>query len=146
DTFQVREQDAFSFHLRSFFLKCVEVFVIGIAVFAVGRMFGGTGGRPETFAVVAWHTLVTSFLSPLFLMGQDAITMPAEGADPSQVPQADGVKLLLVLLFVGLWLWLMAKYVAELHGFKSIWMVVVGVVVTQFCFGLLAVILLPGLT
>lgn len=144
DTFQTREQDALSFHVRSFLLKCVEFFVIATAVFTVGRMFGGVGTRGESFAVVGWHTLVTAFLSPLFLLGQEAITLPGPDADPNDVPEADGLKLVLILLFVCLWLWLLAKYVAELHGFKSTWTVVVGVVVTQFCFGFVALMLMQG--
>lgn len=144
DTFAAREQSPIAFHIRSFFLKCAEFFVIGAAVFSVGKLFSGVGTRSESYTVVAWHTLVTSFLSPLFLMGQDAIKLPAPGADPSQVPQADGLKLVLVLIFACLWIWLLAKYVAELHGFKSIGTVVVGVVVTQFCFGFLALIFLPA--
>lgn len=144
DTYAEREQSALVFHIKSFFLKCAEFFVIGAAVYSVGKMFSGIGTRSESYAVVAWHTLVTSFLSPLFLMGQDAIKLPAPDADPSQVPQADGLKLVLVLIFVCLWIWLLAKYVAELHGFKSIGTVVVGVVVTQFCFGFLALIFLPA--
>lgn len=144
DTFVEREQSPLAFHLKSFFLKFAEFFVIGAAIFSVGKMFGGTGTRPESFVVAGWHTLVTSFLAPLFLMGQDAIKLPGPDADPSQMPQADGMKLVLVLIFVCLWIWLLAKYVAELHGFKSIGTVVVGVVVTQFCLGFLALILLPA--
>ena len=145
DSFQQRTGSALVFHITGLALKFVEFFVIGAAVFMVGRMFGGVGTRLESYAVVAWHTLVTSFLSPLYVGLEDAIQLPDPEAAPSAPPEVDGGQLLMLFVFVGLSFWLLAKYVAELHGFKNIWGVLVSVVVGSFIFGLIAMILAPGL-
>lgn len=98
-------------HLNLVISQLVLFTFTSVVVFGVGRLFGGTGTLPQSFAAVAWYSFVTSVLAVPALYG---LTSAAEG-DPGALAS---------LLLVGasaIGLWVFAGCVAELHGFRSIW-------------------------
>lgn len=98
----------------------------------VGRAFGGTGSFPDALLIVVWLQCLTLLLQVLQLVA--TVLMP---------PLAGIIGLGGFALF----LWLMANFIAELHGFRSRAMVFAGMVVTAIAAGLvlgMAVILLAG--
>ena len=115
-----------------------QVIVLGISaalVFVVGRLFGGRAGFEDCVAAMAWYGFVTSFLSPLALIGWVGST--AEPASGSALP---------ALLFLGagaLGIWVFAGFVAELHGFRSTGLVIGAIFGLVFAVSLLLLPLLP---
>ncbi|MDT8343718.1 MAG: YIP1 family protein [Thermohalobaculum sp.] len=106
------EQVPVTLHLLNIIIQAMVIGVLSLMVFGAGRIFGGTGSRKQAFVIVAWHTLVTTLLSPVFLFGMAQI---AAGQPVSPV--------VLVLLVVtgSFWLWVLAVYTAVLHGFRNPW-------------------------
>lgn len=114
-------------------VQLILFLVLASGVFAVGQRFGGAATRNEVAAVVAWHTLVTSFLAPFNVIGMRAV-------DPAQ--NEAGAAFLLVPLSVGFSIWLFASFVAEAHGFRKIGGVIAVTIGGFIVLGLIAMILL----
>ncbi len=79
-------------------------------IFGAGRFFGGVGKIDDALVIVCWCTLLQTLwliLPTVFL-----VDIPNE-----DVP---GVAVLLLLIWGGILFWLLASYVAELHGFRSV--------------------------
>ena len=57
----------FGFHFRGLLVQFATFFVYSTLVFQIGRLAGGTGSRIQTYTAMGWHSLVTSFLTPLML-------------------------------------------------------------------------------
>ncbi|MEM9783717.1 MAG: YIP1 family protein [Pseudomonadota bacterium] len=119
-------------HLVNMILQVLLVGVIGAMVWGVGRMFGGAGARDRALVLVAWHTLVTVLLAPFFQLGTAALrdTLPEgePGGGAVDMSAAPGWVVLSFGVGVSAWLWLLASYTTELHGFRSTW-AVLGVMV-----------------
>ncbi|MEM8759133.1 MAG: YIP1 family protein [Pseudomonadota bacterium] len=101
-------------HVLSLIAQVMMVGIIGMAIWGIGTMFGGKGSREQAMVLVGWHTLVTTLLAPLFLFG----TAAAAGGEPGELPVA------VVFVFavaVSQYLWVLACYTMELHGFRSPW-------------------------
>ncbi|MCL5775892.1 hypothetical protein M1105_02610 [Limibaculum sp. FT325] len=101
-------------HLLNLLLQVLLAGMMSFMIFAVGRLFGGTGSRLQAFVIVGWHTLVTTLLAPPFLLGM------------AQIAAGSGVSPAMLGLMVAagiVWLWVLAVYTAVLHGFGSVWAV-----------------------
>lgn len=110
-------------HLADLTLRVVSVFVQGLIVFGVGRVFGGTGSRRQSFVIIAWHSLVTSFLAPLIMLG---------GAQVQAEPSGSAI----LVVIAGLaYTWLLAVYVTELHGFRSVGLVLAAILAISAAIG-----------
>ncbi len=84
-----------------------------LAVYLVGRMFGGTGTLRDSVLINAWmHYVMIVVLLAIQLL---ALLIP-------------GMGFVGVLLAVGIFLYLLCNFVAEMHGFKSPWSVLFGTV------------------
>lgn len=91
----------------------------------VGRAFGGTGSFTDSALALAWYEIVTSLIFPLMQVSmvrvleafkQAGAEMEAGGTiGPVEVP---GGAALVVVVGAGISLWLLAAYIAEVHGFK----------------------------
>lgn len=101
------------FHVLNLIAQFGMVGVIGFAIWGIGRLFGGAGTREQALIITAWHTLVTVLLAPFFLGGT-----ALSGDDPQEI---GGVAVLLFLYAVTQYLWTLACYTKELHGFSSPW-------------------------
>lgn len=100
------------------------------AAWAVGRFFGGTGTLPQAFALLAWVEWVLVVVQLAQLMLFLAVPVLAEVTSP----------VALVLFF-----WLMASFVAELHGFPILWKVLLGIFVTAAAMSVVVVFILAAL-
>ncbi|MEM6946055.1 MAG: hypothetical protein AAF565_20100, partial [Pseudomonadota bacterium] len=102
------------FHVLNLIAQVALVGILGFAVWGIGALFGGKGDREQALVITAWHTLVTTLLSPLFLLGAVA----AGGATPDQMPV--GIVFIFAIA-VSQYLWVLACYTMELHGFRNPW-------------------------
>lgn len=98
-------------HLLNILLQAALVGMLSMLIYGGGRAFGGTGTKRQAFMIVSWHTLVTTLLAPIFLIGVAHIVS-------GEVPST----LLFLMAAAGmLWLWVLAVYMAALHGFRNAW-------------------------
>jgi len=92
-------------HAVIFAMQFVNYIVTATAAFHIGRRFGGRGGPDEVATAVAWHAILTAALTPL----QAGALAGGGGALAG----------LMLVLFAGLNVWLLAACVAEAHRFES---------------------------
>ena len=134
-------------HTAGLFSMAVQFSLFGALIYWVGRMFGGVGTLPETYLVLAWYVLVTSFLVPL-PMSLLAMVQPIEGPDGTLVAPTEPVVgniVILAMVAIALCFWLLVRYVAELHGFKNTWGVLGVFFGASFVFGILMSSILSAL-
>ena len=111
------------------------------AAYGFGRLFGGRGSLRSVVVVLGWYGLVTAILVPVEIvwfhqlrLQSDAVMIGEMGAG---VPTAPGGSLLIVF-GVGLELfalWILANFIAEAHGFRSSFLVLLGILGAVFVFG-----------
>lgn len=104
----------------------VLVSAVGL-VHGVGRWFGGTGQLADALALMAWIEFLLILLQIVQIIALLALPPFAE---------------LLGLVGIGLSFWLMAHFVAELHGFKSAVMVFFGILATGVAVSLVLAVLM----
>jgi len=127
-------------HLIAIIQQIIIFFLLSGLVYGIGRMAGGTGTILGAQLVVAWHALVTSVISPLAIGISAAMFRAQEsGAIPSGV-------LLLGVVYVAISFWLMANYVAELHGFRSAASVLGAIIGLTFAFAFMLAIIVSLIT
>lgn len=121
-------------HFVNLLLQVLIIWILSMAVFGIGRLFGGQGSRSQAFVLVAWHALVTTLLAPLFLLGAAQI-------QGGEIPAGA----LFVLFVAGsIYLWVLACFTAELHGFRSPWGVMGVMLAVMFLFSGLFMNLAPA--
>ena len=118
-------------HFVAILQQLVVFFVLSSLIFGLGRLAGGRGTMEGAQLVVGWHALVTSFISPLAI-GVSAAALGAAG--PEELP---GGLILLAFVYMAISFWLMANYIAELHGFRSAWAVLGTIVGMTFALAIL---------
>jgi hypothetical protein len=103
-----------------------------VLIHRVGRAFGGTGSFPDALLIVVWLQCLTLVLQFAQLVLN--ILSPALAG-------------ILGLAGFVVFLWLMASFIAELHGFRSRGLVFVGMLLSAFAAGLvigIALIIIIG--
>lgn len=95
------------------FIEVSLLVVLAIAIFWGGRMLGGTGGFSDAILAVVWLQFVLACLQVV----QTAALLVA--------PFVAG---LIGLFGAGLAIWLLASFVAEMHGFRSRGRVLAGII------------------
>lgn len=106
-------------------LMIVAVFLIH----QVGRWRGGVGRFEDALLLMIWLQFILLILQVVQLVTQMV---------------APPLSMLVGYMSVGIFLWLLSNFVAELHGFSSVWMTFFGVIVTLIAVGfLMAFMLLP---
>lgn len=106
-------------------LMLIAVFVMH----AVGRWRGGTGRFEDALILMIWLQFILLILQVVQIVTQ--VLLP-----PASV--------LVGYVSVGIFLWLLSNFVAELHGFSSVLMTFFGVLVTLLVIGFaLALLLIP---
>ena len=114
-------------------LAIMQIVILSVGVLlvqGVGRWFGGKGDLASTVVLMSWLEII--------LIGLQLIQTVALVLLP---PLAEVIGLFGLALF----LWLLVKFVAELHGFKSAWKVFGTILATIFTVSLALAILLVGL-
>lgn len=89
----------------------ILVLSVGV-IHAMGRSFGGTGTLADALLVTVWLQVV--------MMGFQALQLVAEFLSPA-------LAALVGLTSLAVFLWLITSFVAELHGFRSLGLVFMGV-------------------
>lgn len=103
-----------------------------VLIHRVGRAFGGTGSFADALLIVVWLQCLTLVLQ-LAQLVLNILSLALAG--------------ILGLVGFVVFLWLMASFIAELHGFRSRGLVFAGMVVSAFAAGLvigLIVIFIAG--
>ncbi len=88
-----------------------------LAIFLVGRMFGGQGSFEQTLVVSVW----LQFYMLLFQAGLIVMAL----ISPTLADALD-------MAVFGYMVWLLVNFIAVLHGFTSLWRVFAGIVGTSF--------------
>lgn len=133
-------------HLLNAALQVGVFFLLSWMIHALGRASGGSGTLAGAQLVVGWHALVTSPLTPLSIGFATSLRMQ-QGGDAATAPQmqVSGGALLLAAIYVGVWFWLLANYVTELHGFRNVWGVLAVMVGITFVCAMLITAIFGGL-
>lgn len=126
---------SFGVYLVNIALQLAVFFLLSGLIHGIGRAAGGKGTLAGAQLVVGWQALVTSPLTPLTLGFASAFRARPDGVDnagaPVELPAGAGF---LALVYVAISFWLMANYIAELHGFRNTWGVLATLVgVTLAC-------------
>lgn len=103
--------------LETAVLQGMVMLVMAMLVQGVGRMFGGRGRLTDALVLIAW----TEALLSLLQLGQIMLMV----LSPSLAAA-------LGLFGLVLFLWVLASFIAELHGFASAGKVMLGLVATVF--------------
>jgi hypothetical protein len=128
-------------HMLAIMQQLVTFFLLSALVYGIGRLAGGAGTMEGAQLVIAWHALVTSLLSPLAIgVSTAAFRSGEEGA--GNIPPGMGF---LALIYVAISLWLMANYVAELHGFRSTWGVLGAIIGVSIVFALMLAVIVGAM-
>jgi hypothetical protein len=101
--------------------------VIAAAIAAGGRMRGGTGTFPDALILMVWLQFILLCVQMVQVLAGIVLPLAAD---------------LIGLAGLGLLLWLLTNFVAELHGFRSLIAVFAGVVAGAFAFLFAAAVLL----
>ena len=100
-------------------MMVVGMVLTSLLVFAVGKWRGGRGELPDAVILIAW----LQFLQLVVVAVQILLMLVLPMVAPV-------VEIIGVLLF----LWLLVNFVAEMHGFRSLGLVFLGVILTFFGF------------
>lgn len=121
------------YHALNLVGQIVLLFLLACLVFWVGRIFGGTGQLSEALTALAWHLVVTSLLMPFFFYGSAAMVVDSQSDFP----------FLLLAASMAIGIWVLASFVAEVHGFESVWAVIGVMLGMSFTIGLVMALMLP---
>jgi hypothetical protein len=116
------------------FIQLLLLVVMVFAIFWIGRSMGGTGSFEEAILLVAWLQFV--------MVCVQAVQALALVLFPTIVATLIGMAAL------ALFLWLLTNFIAVLHGFSSLLLVFVMILVSAFgiAFGLSLILTLIGVT
>lgn len=96
-------------HIFGLFTQAGLVVLIAVLAQGIGKAAGGSATPTESFVAIAWHSVVTTLLTPVFLIG----------ASLGTEDEISALGLVLVFAAGGIWLWLLASFITELHRFQS---------------------------
>lgn len=91
-------------------------------IFWIGRARGGQGDLTRAILVVAWLEAIMLIVQVVQIL----IMLVLPGLAP-----------ILALATIGIFLWFMCNFIAEAHSFKSVGMVLLGVILTVLAFSLI---------
>ncbi len=111
-------------------MQGVVMLVFAQLMARVGQMAGGTGGFADALLLLTWVQVILMLLQVAQVVLELAIPAAAD---------------LLGLLGLGLMLWLVTHFVAELHGFTSLGSVFAGVIGTVLAAGFAVSVLVVAL-
>lgn len=95
------------------FVSALALLILVFAVHLIGRLFGGKGDLAQAALLIAWLQAVFLILQAVQVLA--LLILP---------PLADIIGSFGLILF----LWLLAPFVTELHGFTSPWKVLFGII------------------
>jgi hypothetical protein len=101
----------FGGQIRLAFQVFIKYVITATLAYNIGIRFGGKGTVPQVATAVAWHAMLTAALTPV-------LALAVGGAGPEAGMSAGGA--LLVLLYAGFNIWLLANCIAEAHDFDNV--------------------------
>lgn len=108
---------AMSSPVRTAIMQWVVLLISVHAIHKIGRWRGGMGSLDQTVLLVAWLQFILLCVQIVQLVVQTLVP-----------PMADLIGLLGLVLFF----WLLTNFVATLHGFRSLALTFVGILITIF--------------
>lgn len=87
--------------------------VMAVLLFALGRPFGGTGQFPEALAAVGWLQCILLVVQIVQIIA--ILVLPV-------------FALLIAVGSLGLAIWLLTNFTAELHGFRSLFLTLLAII------------------
>ncbi|QYZ71001.1 Yip1 family protein [Neotabrizicola shimadae] len=111
-------------------LSGMALLILVFGVHLVGRAFGGQGELTGAVVLVSWLQAIFLLLQAVQVLFM--LTVPL---------LADVIGTLGLVLFF----WLLAPFVTELHGFRSVWSVLFGIIGSAFAIALVLSLLLVTL-
>lgn len=119
--------------LQPFALAAVQFAALAAAavlVFVIGRQFGGTGSLADATALIVWFEVIFTAIQVLQVL--ISLALPTLGIS---------FGFFTVLIFF----WVLCHFIAELHGFQTIWKVLLGVIASGFAVSLILALILIAL-
>ena len=118
----LREGDPASMHIFGLIQAFGSFFIVSGLGLLIGRIAGGRATWPEMQLAVAWHAVVTSFLSPPIIRLYAIIKSEMTNKDPQALAEKMSVGMTFPLAMAAgvITVWLLAKYIAEAHRLKSV--------------------------
>ena len=113
--------ELFSSPIRVVILQGLVLWLTVFLMVGVGRMFGGKGQVQDAILLVAWA---------------EAVLLLAQAAQIVLLLIAPPLSDIVGLATVGLLFWLMSSFAAELHGFRSTFAVLLGMIGTALVLSL----------
>ena len=113
--------------IRAAVLQWLFLAISVILIHRVGRAFGGHGSFADALLIVVWLQVV--------MLGFQILQLVVS-------PLAPGVAGMIGLVSLGVYLWLMTVFIAELHGFVARGMVFLVMVLTALAAGFLLAVLM----
>lgn len=108
---------AMSSPVRTAILQWIVMLLSVQAIHKIGRWRGGKGSLPDAVILVAWLQFILLCVQVVQLVAQ--VILP---------PFAEMLGLAGLVLFF----WLLTNFIAELHGFRSLALTFIGVLITLF--------------
>ncbi|WP_424967712.1 MULTISPECIES: Yip1 family protein [unclassified Dinoroseobacter] len=99
------------------FVQFALLIVLITSVHVIGRALGGRGSFEETLSLVIWLQFILLCLQVVQILA--LILFPVLGA-------------LIGLVSIVLFFWLLVNFIAVIHGFTSLGLVLVGVIISAF--------------
>lgn len=113
--------------LRVLMLQGLLLWTTAVLMHRVGAMFGGSGRFKDAVLVLAWAEAVLLLMQALQIL---------------LLLVAPALSDLMGIVAIGLLFWLMSSFVAELHGFRSVFAVLMGMFSTALVLSLALAILI----
>jgi hypothetical protein len=115
----------FSSPIRVVIIQALVLWLTVFLMYGVGRLFGGTGQFRDTILLVSWA---------------EAVLLLAQALQIVLLLVAPPLSDIVGLATVGLLFWLMSSFAAELHGFRSTFVVLLGMFGTILALSMVAAI------
>lgn len=113
--------------LRTAILQGAAMLIGVVAIHRIGAARGGTGGLPEAVSLMVWLQFILLVLQAAQVVAQ-VILPPLSG--------------IIAFFGVGLFFYLLTYFVAELHGFRSLGLTLLGILGTMLLIAFVLALLL----
>lgn len=136
-------------HLFGLIFWAIFVLFLSWVAWWPGRMFGGRGSWGQAVSAIAWMSVVSVIVLPLWLIGIQQVpvkeileAMSTEDLEKINAvrdaitPGARATFLALANISAIIWLWIYASFIAEIHGFRT-WVVVASIIGFNLVLGFL---------
>lgn len=113
-------------------LQMAALLLLVVTIHRVGRWRGGSGSFTDALLLVGWLQFILLCVQAMQLVTQLVMPLVSE---------------IIGIAGIALFFWLLTNFVAELHGFRSLGRVFVGILMTMFALSfVLALVVMPFLS